>query len=267
MSRVFGPSLLSDISVGVSVSPGGMTNAGYGILLAAGQVMCHRIHTEWFNYGIGITTSVIGTGGPHVLMGIEPDTGAVTEATVLYNDNGQGSLTAFNVQKGGAHNAIWDAVSGESLSAVNVPIYIHHSVGENPDTVFSPTFESAHNFMNPKSVRWGCSTTFDRTVGFSGGIMTDVETLASAGTISMSNRSTVLITGSAAVHTLSNGAAGQRVRFIGDAGAAAAFTRGNSLAMSAATITLGQNDVIDFQCLAGGVSWTQSSYVDNGNFA
>ena len=252
INRVFGPMLLQDVTI---YSNTGVSSSEPCVLLSASSVVAQRVHGEYHASVFGLTTHAVGGGGNHLFLGCDTADGVAACDTVIDYFDSSGSFTAINTRQGTASSIIYDRVLGDSIAGIGaVPLYVRSSTGANEE-LFAPTIEGLPNAIFPDSFRFGCSTTFDRTVGFSGGIMTDIDTIASTGSISMSNRSTVKLTGTASIHTITNGATGQRALFYADNGATPTFTSGNTLFMGGNFVFAGMS-ACQLLCIDG-TSWAR----------
>lgn len=255
---------ISDVTV--SNFDFGTNSTKPGILLRAGNQILDRIHGEAFYAVVGITTSASGGGGTITVANCNPHVSTASSYTVHVNDNGQGAVNLINIVRSAATAPIFDEAAGLSMANAHCAQYVRNFVGSD-DILFCPDTGGGNNYINPSSFRIGCSTTFDRTVGFTAGYAATILTGSAAGTINMGSRNTFILSTGASVHTLT-GVSGQFAHFIGAAGAAVDFVRGSTLALTAALVGISQNMSISFRCLPNGASWVQMHPVaSNGAFA
>lgn len=251
----------------INTNDTGTISTGSAILIAnGGHVAIKRFHVERFANGVYFADT--NTGGTVELLHSHDTT--TVDYPVRINTNG---VLVTSASPAGSTNTIRDDIHGVTFAQNGGGWYWHsNDGGAYPSkSIFTSTQNVQSRLMSP--TLFGRTVTLDGAFGvtgsahFGGQISHDIDSVTgSTDTVSVTNRSTILLSGSTNIGTLSGGVAGQRVRFICAAGAAPIFTKGNTLSLTAATITLGPNDFIDFTALTGGVSWIQSGYQDNGTF-
>lgn len=268
----FGPSASGSVAQGISLTEvsgpviidnatfnpydGATQQEGPCVSAKTSRILMRRIHIERHNTGVSFDTATVGTIQGFDLANNVPMAGYINIGTLLLDAGGTWTDQALGVTFG-ENSGGWALKSNDG------------STQGTKSRFFSS--RTARSYLGSPTT-FGTTLTADGAFGvtgsahFGGQISHDLDSVTPTTTVSVSGRNTLLITGSGAPMQITGGVTGQRVQFIGVAGAAVVFTRGNTLSLSAATVTIGPNDVINFTSLDG-TSWVQSSLVDNGAFA